>query len=60
MGGEGMDSKGPLGGRKRRWEDNIRMDLKEIGWVVVDWIHVAQDKDQWLTVVNTVVNLLVP
>jgi len=59
MGGEGMDSKGPLGGRKRRWEDNIRMDLKEIGWVVVDWMPLAQGRVQWRAVVNTIMNLWV-
>jgi hypothetical protein len=37
----------PLGRHKRRCEDNIRMDLSEIRWGVVDWIHLAQDKDQW-------------
>jgi len=35
------------------WEDNIRMDLKEIGWEIVDWIHLAQDRDLWRTLVNT-------
>jgi hypothetical protein len=44
----------------RSWEDNIRMDLREIGWEGVDWIHLAQDRDQWLAVVNTVMNLRVP
>jgi hypothetical protein len=33
----------------RRWEDNIRMDLREIGWEGVDWMHLAQDRDQWQT-----------
>jgi hypothetical protein len=42
---------------KRRWEDNIRMDLREIGWQGVDWIHLAQDKDQLQAAVNTVMNL---
>jgi hypothetical protein len=45
---------------RRRREDNIRMDLMEIGWEGVDWIHLAQDRDQWRAVVNTVMNLRVP
>jgi hypothetical protein len=49
-----------LGRPGRRWEDNIRMNLREIGWEVVDWIHVVQDRDQWRAVVNTVMNLRVP
>jgi hypothetical protein len=39
---------------RRRWEDNIRMDLREIGWEGVDWMHLAQDRVQWRAVVNTV------
>jgi ribosome biogenesis protein Nip4 len=46
-----------LGRPRRRWEDNIRMDLREIGWEVVDWIHLAQYKEQWRAVVNMVMNL---
>jgi hypothetical protein len=43
-----------------RWEDGIRMDLREIGWGGgVEWIHLAQDRDKWQTVMNTVVNLQV-
>jgi hypothetical protein len=45
---------------RHRWEDNIRMDFKEIGWEGVYWIHLTQDRDQWWTVVNTVMNLQVP
>jgi hypothetical protein len=44
---------------RRRWEDNINMDLKEIGWEGVDWIHLAQDRDRWQDLVNTVMNLWV-
>jgi hypothetical protein len=44
---------------RHRWEDNIRMELKEIGWESVDWIHVAQDRDCWGALVNMVVNLQV-
>jgi hypothetical protein len=46
--------KRPLGRLRRRWEDNIRIDVREIGWGDVDWIHVAEDRDQWRAVVNTV------
>jgi hypothetical protein len=49
--------KGPLGRPMRRWEENIRLDLREIGWEGVDWMHLAQDKDQWRVLVNTVMNL---
>jgi hypothetical protein len=37
---------------RRRWEDNIRMDLKEIGWEGVDWMHLAQYRDQWRTLIK--------
>jgi hypothetical protein len=50
----------PLGRPRRRWEDNIEMDLREIGFVDVDWIDLAQDRDRWRAVVNTVMNLWVP
>jgi hypothetical protein len=43
-----------------RWEDNIRMDLREIGLEGVEWIHLAQDRDKWQALVNTVINLLFP
>jgi hypothetical protein len=42
-----------------RWEDGIRMDLREICWGDVDWIRLAQDRDRWRAVVNTVINLQV-
>jgi ribosome biogenesis protein Nip4 len=45
---------------RRRWEDNIKMDLREIGFGDVDWIHWAQDRDRWRALVNTVMNLWVP
>jgi len=41
------ERKRPFGRPRRRWDDNIIMDLKEIGWEVVEWIHLAQDRDQW-------------
>jgi hypothetical protein len=46
-----------LGRSRRSWEDNIRMDLKEIRREGADWIHVVQDTDQWRAVLNTVMNL---
>jgi hypothetical protein len=54
------EGKYPLGRPKRRWVDNIKMDLKEIGWDGMDWIDVAQERDQWRAIVNTVMNLQVP
>jgi hypothetical protein len=50
----------PLGIPGRRWGDNIKMDLVEIGFGDVDWIHWAQDRDKWQALVNTVMNLQVP
>jgi hypothetical protein len=50
----------PLGRTRRRWEDNISMDLREIGFADEDWIRLAQDRDRWRAVVNTVMNLRVP
>jgi hypothetical protein len=52
--------KRPLGKPICRWEDNIRMDLKETGWKVVDWMHLAQDRDQLRVLVNTRMNVRVP
>jgi hypothetical protein len=49
-----------LGRQRRRWVDNIKMDLTEIGWDGMDWIELAQDRDQWRTLVNTVMDLRVP
>jgi hypothetical protein len=49
-----------LGGPRRRWKDNIRIDLREIRWEAMDWIHLAQDRDQWRALVNMVMNLRVP
>jgi hypothetical protein len=51
--------KRPLRRPRCRWED-ISVDIKEMGWEGVDWIHLAQDRDQWQAVVNTVMNLRVP
>jgi hypothetical protein len=52
--------KRPLGSLRRRWEDNIKMDLREIGWRGMDWIDLAEDNKQWRVLVNTVMNLRVP
>jgi hypothetical protein len=49
----------PLGRPRRRWEDGIRMDLRETGLRVVDWIRLAQDRDRWRAVVSAVMNLRV-
>jgi hypothetical protein len=49
--------KRPLGRPRRRWEDGIRMDLREIGFGSVDWIRLAQDRDRWRAVVSAVMNL---
>jgi hypothetical protein len=57
---EKPEGKRPLGRPRRRWMDNIKMDLRDIGWCVIEWIDVAQDRDQWTALVNTVMNLLVP
>ena len=52
--------KRPLGKPRRRWEDNITMDLQEVGCGGVDWIDLAQDRDRWRALVNAVMNLRVP
>jgi hypothetical protein len=54
------EKKRPLGRPRHRWEDNIRMDLREKGWGCMDWIDLAQYRDQWRALVNTVMNLWVP
>jgi hypothetical protein len=54
------EGKRPFGRPRHIWEDNIRMDLKEIMWKVVAWMHLAQDRDQRRAVVNTVMSLRVP
>jgi hypothetical protein len=53
------EGKRPLGRPKRRWEDGVRMDLREIGLVSVDWIRLAQERDRWRAVVSAVMNLRV-
>jgi hypothetical protein len=53
------EGKRPLGRPRHRREDGIRMYLREIGWESIDWIQLAQDRDRWRTIVNTVMNLRV-
>jgi hypothetical protein len=52
--------KRPLGRPTRKWVDNMKMDLLEIGVSVVDWIGLAQDRDKWMALLNAVMNFLVP
>jgi hypothetical protein len=54
------EGKRALGIPRRRWVDNIKMNLREVGWDGVDWLDMAQDRDQWRALVNTVLNLRVP
>ena len=54
------EEKRPLGRNRRRWMDNIRTDLQEVGFGFVDWIGLVQDKDRWRTLVSAVMNLRVP
>ena len=51
--------KRPLGKPRRKWEDNIKMDLKEVGWGGMKWIELVQDRDRWRTFVKVVMNLRV-
>jgi hypothetical protein len=50
----------PLERGRRRWVDNIKIDLRGIGWDGMDWIDLAQERDQWRALVNTIMNLQVP
>jgi hypothetical protein len=54
-----LEEKRPLGRRRIRWEDNIKMNLQEVGCVGMDWIELAQDRDRWRALVNVVMNLRV-
>jgi hypothetical protein len=54
------EGKRPLGRPTRRWVDNIKIDLREIGWNDMGWIELAQDRDQWRALLNTAMNLRVP
>jgi hypothetical protein len=55
-----QQGKKPLGRPRRRWVDNITMDIKDIRWDGMDWLELAQDRDQWRALANTVTNLRVP
>jgi hypothetical protein len=57
---ESQKGKRPLRTPRRRWEYNTKMDLTKIGWSGVDWINLAQDRDQWRTLANTVMNHRAP
>jgi hypothetical protein len=54
------EGKRPLGSPRRRWADTIKMDLREIRWDGLDWIDLAQDRDQWRALVNTVMSFRIP
>jgi hypothetical protein len=54
------EDKGPVERTRRRWVENIQMNLREIGWDGMDWINVAQDRNQWRALVNTAMNIRVP
>jgi hypothetical protein len=54
------EGKRPLGRPRRRWVDNIRMDVGDVGWGDVDWIGLAEDRNRWRAVVNSVLNLRAP
>ena len=54
------EGKRPLGRPRLRWEDNIKMDLQEVGCGGLDWIDLAQDRDRWRALVNAVMNLRFP
>jgi hypothetical protein len=54
------EGKRPLGSPRHRWVNNIQMVLREIGWGGMDWIELAQDRNQWRALVNTVMNFRVP
>jgi hypothetical protein len=54
------EGKRPVGRPRRRWEDNNKMALREIGWGGMDWIDLAKDRDQWRALVNTVMNFWFP
>jgi len=55
----GKPERRPLGRPRRRWEDNIRMDLREVGCGCVDWMELAQDRDRWRALVSAVMSLRV-
>jgi len=54
------EGKGPLGRHRRRWEDNIKMDLQKVEYGDVDWMELAQERDSWWIFMTVVMNILVP
>jgi hypothetical protein len=54
------EGKGPFGRPRHRWEDNIKMDLQEVGCAGTDWIELAEDRDRWESIVNAVRNIQIP
>jgi hypothetical protein len=52
--------KKPLGKHRHRWEDNIKMDIQEVGWGGMDWLELSQGRDRWWVLVNLVLNVQVP
>ena len=54
------EGKRPLGRPRRKWEDNIKMDIQEVGCGGMDWIQLARDRDSWRALVNVVMNIRVP
>jgi hypothetical protein len=57
---EKFEGKRPLGRPRRRWEDNTKIYIKELGLEIVEWVRLAQNRDKWLSVLNTAMNLLAP
>ena len=55
-----LEGKGPFGRLRRRWEDIIKMDLREVGCGGMDWLELAEDKDRWRAFVNAIMSLRVP
>jgi len=55
-----VEGKRPFGKPRRRWDDNIKMDLQEVGYGGVNWIELAPDRDRWRAFVNAVMNLPIP
>ena len=55
-----IEGKKPLGRHRHRWEDNMKMDLQEVGWGGMDWLKLAQGRDRWWALVNVVLSLQVP
>jgi hypothetical protein len=54
------EGKRSLGGPKCKWQNDMKIDVRDIGWVGMNWIHLVQDSNQWRALVNTVMNLQVP